>query len=608
MEESASEELPVSEESEETPAGQEPCTEDQVAAEPTKEPTDDHCMTAEDKVANSSDPKIGEDQLIDQICAQLPDPTTLCSSDFTFMRMPANVFEPSHVLVPPRDKHSMIQAKFEYTVNDFSTPEDPALWQHFQQKKYARWAKVHPMCLRATVRLIPQQTVCARTNLINQPQCRACIGRIAGKRCRFADIRYATKLTIELTDGTTATRYLICPVFRSQIDKAPEIRQSVTPIILPEDCVVDNDDSWVEFHVLCQTVSSIKSLLRRELAVVRDVQVSALRGMNSGAILFHSAESLPQAVQDETGNELHPLYGCAPSPCILRKVPFGAHQKCDICSAPIFSTYFSCCLCMQEICVECFSEWDDGCIVERCFSFEKGAKNQTDSKSGIAYCKRYTCTEDGKAITYSTQHKKRQFVRVSHFSDGELEMMLRKVNCIVQYCDLLDETQPAGYSSISLCANALQRGGQKTRVDYSWTSSTLDQIDRDTEVIASLGDADFGADPGLRQGPRDAYDGVDTPGAGPSHSQSHYLEAQWDAKLATQLLSSTRAQVPAWRTQPVYVSGDNLTLREFARLWEDGRVIVVTGLLSDEFVDEWTPQALREALGELPVHVAELNS
>ncbi|KAJ2649657.1 hypothetical protein IWW40_002998 [Coemansia sp. RSA 1250] len=549
------------------------------------------------------------DPLLDHVCSQLPDPETLCSPDFEQHAVTASVYEPAHVLVPPRESHSMIQAKFEYTIEDFVTPEDPALWKHFQQKKYARWTELHPLCKQTTIKLVPQNTVCARTNKINQPQCRACIGRVGGKLCRFADVRYATEITIELENGTTALRYLICPVFRSQIEKSPAIRQSVTPIILPEDTVVDGDESWVEFHVLCQTVSSTKSLLRRELAVVRDVEVSELRGINNGAISFYSSGPMPQAVQDENGNSLHPLYGCAPSPCILRKVPFGAHQKCDFCSAPIFSTYFSCCLCMQEVCVECFTEWDDSDIVNRCYSFEKGAKGQGDGKrnTGLAYCKRYTVTENDKPTTYSTQHKKRQFVRVSHFSEGELEMMMRKVNRVVQYCDFLDETQPSGYSSISLCANALGRRGQQSRIDSSWVSEVLDSIDKDTAVIASLGDADFGADPSLRIGPGDIYKQPETLGAGPSNSQSHYLEAQWDAKLK-QLYSASKYPQTEWQTQPVYVSADNLSLREFARLWEEGRVVVVTNLLTEELQRKWTPQALNDMLGKLPVHINELNS
>ncbi|KAJ2482699.1 putative JmjC domain-containing histone demethylation protein 2C [Coemansia sp. RSA 2131] len=593
--------------SEEQPAEYQAAAETEKEAESIEPASADKELAEVFNVPKFTMPSVLTDPLLDQICSQLPKPESLCSAEFSFQHLSENVYEPAHTLVKPREQFSITQAKFEYTCDDFSTPVDPALWKNFQQKKYARWAQLNPTCARAEVRLIPQHTGCASTNMINQPQCRACIGRVGGKRCQFINIRYATQLVLELTDGTSAMRYLICPAFRSQNEKAPAIRQPVMSIILPEDCVVDGDDSWIEFHILCQTVSSIKSLLRRELAVVRDVQVNALRGVSSGTVTFHDTDPLPQAEVDENGNPLHPLYKCAPSPCILRKMTFGVHQKCDICTVPIFSAHFTCCMCMQQVCTDCFSEWNDSDIVERCTSFEKGNKGQTDCTSGLGYCKRYTCLNDGKTITYSTKHKKRQFVRVSHFSDAELEMMMRKVNRIVQYCDLLDDTQPAGYSSISLCANALQRGGLQSRVDFTWINSKLDQIDKDTEVIANLGDADFGADPTLRPGPREVCTASEALGAGPSHSQSQYLEAQWNYKLTTQLLPSGRMHDDAWQIQPIYVTAENLTLREFARLWEEGQVIVVKGLLSDDHAAEWTPQALRDALGELPAQVMGVN-
>ncbi|KAJ2615140.1 Lysine-specific demethylase 3B [Coemansia sp. RSA 1365] len=550
--------------------------------------------------------------VLDEVCAALPSPETVCSPDFEFEHLKASIYEPVHTLASPRGKNTHTQAIFEYKVGDFLVPEDPLLWRSFQQMKYSRWAELHPSCLRATVRLLPQQTGCISVSKQKQPLCRACISRVGGKPCRFADVRYTTRLTIELTNGTTAVRYLICPIFRSQIDKSPAIRQVIPPIMLPEHRVVDGDDSWIEFHVLCQTVSAIKSLLRRELAVVRDVRISEARGISNGCISFHDTETLPKAVLDENANAVHPIYGCAPSPCILRKVPFGAHQRCDTCAAAIFSTYFSCCLCMKEICVECFSTWEDSDITERCSLYEKGAKagtngkNDSDHQSSISHCKRFTFEESGEPTTYRTLHKKCQFVRVSHFSECELEMMLRKVNRVVQYCDLLDETQPAGYSSISLCANALKISSTQSRKDYTWTSSILDRIDCDTEVIASLGDADFGADPTLRPESKESCTGLETSGAGPSKSQSHYLEAQWDAKIRSLLLSQ-HFSLQEWQRPPVYVPADDITLREFSRLWEEGYIVVVTGLINKLDEQIWNPDALLRVLGKLSTPIYEAS-
>ncbi|KAJ1733672.1 hypothetical protein LPJ61_001447 [Coemansia biformis] len=555
------------------------------------------------------------DVSLHSICAALPVPEDLCAPGFAFARIDASSLEPAHVLASGREESTHVQAPFEYQSEVFSVPEDPLLWRHMQQRKYSHWAAMHPSCRRVTVKLVPQPSLCRTASRFHQPQCRVCIARTGGKRCRFADVRYITQLTIELVRGATATRYLICPAFRSQIEKAPAIRQQIAPITLPGDRVVYGDESWIEFHILCQTVASIKSLLRRELAVVRDVLVHEARGFGNGCISFFDTAVLPQLVLDGGANAVHPLYGCSPTPCILRRVPFGAHQKCDMCLAPIFSTYFSCCLCMVEYCVDCYSEWDDSDVTERCYVFEKGTRHgedtkgdaQTDSGIAMSYCKRFTFHESDKAITHSTRHKKCQFVRMSHFSEAELELMLRKANRIVQYCDLLDETQPAGYSSISLCANALRAGDLTSREDHSWTSAILDRIDRDTAVIANLGDADYCGSVSSRPSPADICAALETPGAGPSHSQSQYLEALWDEKIRSLLLSA-RLPLQDWQRPPVYVPADGLSLREFSRLWEEGYVVVITGLLTEELEATWTPAALEDAIGALCAPVFEMGA
>ncbi|KAJ2710001.1 hypothetical protein H4R19_003966, partial [Coemansia spiralis] len=541
--------------------------------------------------------------VMDAICAALPDPEALCASTFTHVQIEASALEPAHVLASPREDSTHVQTTFEYHTDVFAVPEDPLVWRNAQQTKYSHWAAMHPSCRRATVAMIPQAGLCRAANRFRQPQCRVCISRTGIKRCKFVDVRYITQLKVELASGATATRYLICPTFRSQGDKTPAIRQQIAPIMLPADRVVDGDEAWVEFHILCQTVASIKSLLRRELAVVRDVPMHEARGASNGCISFFDTAT---AVLDEGAGAVHPLYGCSPTACMLRRVPFGAYQKCDMCLAPIFSSYFACCLCMVEFCVACFTEWDDSGVASHCYAFERGTKtaecdrgdSQTDSRIAMSYCKRFTKPEAGTHITYSTRHRKPQFVRVSHFSDGELELMLRKANRIVQYCDLLDETQPASYSSISLCANALGVGGRPARADFSWITAILDRIDTDTTVIANLGDADYGGDISRRPGPAEPSTGPETPGAGPSHSQSQYLEAQWDAKLRG-LLAAARLPLSGWHRPPLYVPADGLSLREFARVWEEGYVVVVTGLLTDELKAAWTPAELADVLGSL---------
>ncbi|KAJ2571754.1 Lysine-specific demethylase 3B [Coemansia sp. RSA 1813] len=45
---------------------------------------------------------------------------------------------------------------------------------------------------------------------------------------------------------TVVKRYPVCPIFRSEIEKAPAVRQPVTPIVLPGRYVAENDNSWIE--------------------------------------------------------------------------------------------------------------------------------------------------------------------------------------------------------------------------------------------------------------------------------------------------------------------------------------------------------------------------
>ncbi|KAJ1934711.1 hypothetical protein FBU59_005613, partial [Linderina macrospora] len=420
-------------------------------------------------------------------------------------------------------------------------------------------------------------------------------------------VRYITKLTITMADGREVCRYLPCPVFRSEISKENEVRQPITPIELPSSTVVRGDnDSWTEFHMLCQTASAMKSLLRRELAIVRELSPHATHSDLHGTIRFHDTAEIPG--DGDINPAVHPLYACSPSPCVLRKVPMGAHQRCDQCAAPIFSVYFSCCMCMQEICAKCFLAWDDADVVQHSYKIERGTKTpvtQDDAQLGqtkdISYCKRFATKDGEKIVHFIERHTKMQFVRVSHYTEGELEMMLRKVNRIVQYCDHLDITQPSSYSSISLCANELPLEEPELRTDRSWMDEVLDSVDMDTEVIASLGDADFGGRPEHYSRESEMSRRYLTPGAGPSRSQSAFLESAWDSRQRT--LLHPKYPLKGWQKTPVYVGAEELTLREFARLWEEDYVIVVTGLTDMAMTTSWSPDVLLKRVSKQPTTV-----
>ncbi|KAJ2385014.1 hypothetical protein GGI05_004828, partial [Coemansia sp. RSA 2603] len=507
----------------------------------------------------------------------------------------------------------MSQSTYEYRLGDFISPVDPCLWLQFMRRKFSHWATSHSKVESVDVRLIPQQYNCRTTNKYHQPQCRGCIKRISDQRCGFANVRYTAQLQIKLVDGASKVFYILRPMFRSEIEKVPALRQPITAISLPGARVLEGDDSWVEFHILCQTVSTIKPLLRAELAVVRDLTCNELRTAASGSISFvgeHVSE--PDAVVPSLNSSaVHPLYGCSPLSCILRRMPMGVREKCEKCAAPIFSAHFACCLCMTEICIQCFEAWDDSSIEENYYTIKKGAKNDGGTKLllDMSYCKRtMRPDENGDQIHHSTRHKKAQFVRVSHFTADELELMLRKVNRIVKYCDRLDETQPAGYSSISLCANELGLENPMQATDMSWIYEELDTVDKDTRTIVNMGDVDFGADPALRSLQFDVCPTNMSAKASTSRSQSVYLEEDWKIKLYKELLVP-KYPLPAWHMTPIYVSASDLSLRELAQIWgEDSRVVVARDLLGVSELRKWRPETLLKSLAQLPVQISRMGT
>ncbi|KAJ2249210.1 hypothetical protein GGI13_004367 [Coemansia sp. RSA 455] len=543
---------------------------------------------------------------IDAISAMLPSPDVVCLPSFRQELVTTSKLEFVHILAAAEDR-SQPSPSMQRLLNEFFTPAELSAWLRFQQSKYDRWATMYPSCRSVTLRLLPQTNNCRSSVKTCLTQCSACIRRVAGITCRCVLVRYISELTIEMVDGTRCTRYLLCPVFRSECEKSPAIRTSTTPIALPGRYVTRDDTAWIEFHVMCMTVSAIKSLLRFELSVVRDVRTSDTRHTGNGTILFHdtaAAKALDEA--GESAVAVHPLFGCSPIPCIMRNIPSGPYQNCDECLAPIFSTFFSCCLCMRYLCPECFTSWDDSDVTFRYLTIGRGADKGSKGQN-ISCCQQRNRTEEGKVVTDRSFHKKSQFMRMSYYTQDELELMIRKANRIVRYCDLLDKTQRAGYSSISLCTNELRLDDPNQSEDTSWPGEELDLVDSDAEIIAKLGDVDFGADPTLRPSAPEDFYSSEAVGAGPSHSQTNHLEALWDEKLES-LLQSTRRPLSPWQVSPVYVSADKLTLREFSRLWEEGWVVVVTGLITEQAQEMWTPEYLQRILGELCVSVSKAES
>ncbi|KAI7834501.1 hypothetical protein BX661DRAFT_1159 [Kickxella alabastrina] len=80
--------------------------------------------------------------ILDAICAALPNPETLCASDFEHSRLQPNLFEPAHTLTSPHKGPSYMQSVYEFSSSNFTMPEDPSLWLQFQRKKIQQVGQV----------------------------------------------------------------------------------------------------------------------------------------------------------------------------------------------------------------------------------------------------------------------------------------------------------------------------------------------------------------------------------------------------------------------------------------------------------------------------------
>ena len=85
---------------------------------------------------------------------------------------------------------------------------------------------------------------------------------------------------------------------------------------------------------------------------------------------------------------------------LRRRREAGIRPVCDGCATTIFSGHFMCCSCGREICLDCYSEWDDS---------EAFGRENVDS-----------CLK-------RRRHTKRQMVPFTLFEEGELERLIKDV-------------------------------------------------------------------------------------------------------------------------------------------------------------------------------------
>jgi len=101
---------------------------------------------------------------------------------------------------------------------------------------------------------------------------------------------------------------------------------------------------------------------------------------------------------------------------LRRRREAGVRPVCDGCATTIFSGHFMCCCCGREICLDCYSEWDD--------SLDVGWEN-VDS-----------CSK-------RRRHTKRQMVPFTLFDRGELERLLKDVRSFPLGNDLSESVPPS---------------------------------------------------------------------------------------------------------------------------------------------------------------------
>ncbi|KAJ2475055.1 Lysine-specific demethylase 3B, partial [Coemansia sp. RSA 2320] len=128
-----------------------------------------------------------------------------------------------------------------------------------------------------------------------------------------------------------------------------------------------------------------------------------------------------------------PGYECSANPCVFRNISAGSRHVCDMCATTVLSAYFVCDVCGVEMCPLCFREWTEGEFEHRTIAF-KGISYKQNSANPLAkhydYCKMIVGIS-GFRLRLGLSHKKRQFIRVSHFTATDISAMLDKTRAIV---------------------------------------------------------------------------------------------------------------------------------------------------------------------------------
>ncbi|KAJ2910916.1 hypothetical protein GGI21_000378 [Coemansia aciculifera] len=271
-------------------------------------------------------------------------------------------------------------------------------------------------------------------------------------------------------------------------------------------------------------------------------------------ILAVTAE--PTAVIPATQIEYGTLdnYGCSAAPCVYRDLPPDNRQSCDYCGTSIMSLCYACCMCSAEMCIDCFADWND-------------AKDEP------------RVTSQHSSVTVSNSSNNND----PDDEDGSNIISISGSNRRYGYCKGFNGTE-----KLSLRVQAKHRKKQFFRASQ-FTAADIRQVLDKARGVVDLGSIY----PELNQ-------------ICSSGTISDTASEAFDAKV-DRLERRTRNlyEHEAWEKPVLYVEPDELTTAEFSYLWQQGRVIVVRGLLDDLDSKIWKPEWWIENFGDEEVSILD---
>ncbi|KAJ1798229.1 hypothetical protein LPJ59_002631 [Coemansia sp. RSA 2399] len=425
----------------------------------------------------------------------------IASKDFSPIAVQRIDSLPPHCAVGKRVKPQK-QGTHEYTMEGIPQPVDPSRWLEMAKAVY----NGPDVCIETHI----QEFTCQRELAMGLFMCTGCMRRQAEDICRFRWVRLLTELTISIPREPIVTRFLLAPMLVSSTDAGPLPVPIASLGVSRDELRTCTAATWGEFYMIHAAAAGLLCQLTYELRAACSADPEPMQDVEYGA---------------------HPVLKCSAAPLVLRRAAAGSRQLCDVCTASILCAYYTCCMCATEICVQCFTEWDDAKAGRRTRPLVAKTMN---SLPRILRCKRIG--RNGQADSFSAIHRRVQFARVSVVYPADIRGIAAKARSV------------------------LVLGGM-------------------------IGDPEAFDCGGISEGPAPAPRAIQAANDDPHNSK-----------------------LSAWERPVAYVMPDELTTREFSRLWRQGVVVVVRNLLPALKQELWRPEWWISNVGKLPVSVWDCSS